>query len=88
MFGETSIAPERVYATDLVTVLDYGSKKLNSRQLPRVVAVIDGIDTPVNNTIKDNKILVWHKGILALQHGTKTTCIFPSTLAPKYKGKK
>ena len=88
MFGEQSIAPERVYATDAVTVLDYGNKKLNSKQVPRVVAVIDGVDTPVNNTIRDNKILVWHKGILALQHGDKTTCIFPSALTPKYKDKK
>ena len=87
MYGDQSIAPERVYAAGSVTVLDYGSKRLQENELPRVVAVIDGIDTPVNNAREGDKILVWHKGILALQHGDKTTCIFPSNLAPKYKGK-
>lgn len=88
MYGDQTIAPERVYATDTVTVLDYGSKRLKENDLPRVLAVIDGVDTPINNVMQDNKLIVWHKGILSLQHGVKVTCVFPSALAPKSKGRK
>jgi type IV secretory pathway VirB9-like protein len=77
MSGDESIAPELIFRTDDMTILDFGTKVSD---WPAAFEVKDGVDVPVRTRkSKDGRFMgIETVGPLTLRLGEKTVCIKPS----------
>ena len=74
MYGDSSLAPERVYTDGVRTWLDFGNR-VNKQDGVVVFKVSNGVDILVNYNWVGNKIIIQDSGDFALKHDGRFVCI-------------
>ncbi len=79
MAGDSSIAPQQVFSDGLRTWFNFGHR-LEEQDLPIILRVMDGVDTPVNTRIEGNLVIAESVGVFTLRNGKRVVCVYPSRL--------
>jgi len=77
MYGDRSIAPDRVFTDGVWTYLYYDPERFHQVDLPVPFRLVDGIDTPVNYRIGKSLIAVEAVGEFSLINGHRIVCVVP-----------
>lgn len=82
MWGDRSIAPDRVFSDGVFTYFDWGDR-WDVTDLPAVYRVVDGVDTPQNVRYRGSMIIVEATGAFTLRNGQRYVCVRPVDWEPE-----
>lgn len=82
MWGDRSIAPDRVFSDGVFTYFDWGDR-WDVTDLPAVYRVVDGVDTPQNVRYRGSMIVVEATGSFTLRNGQRYVCVRPVDWEPE-----
>ena len=73
--GNKSLSPSRVYTDGIFTWFDFGSS-WNKTDIPIVLQLKDGVESPVNTRVEGSKIIAEASGSFVLKSGNKICCVY------------